>query len=148
MDRLPCPRDHLRLRVELEICHSDLRAESKGVMFTSKMCIDTSQKLLEGKRFYDVVIGSDIESLDSSLDIIHRRHHDDGSPRSLLTKLATERRTIFAWEHPIEKNKIIWSDTTCDIIGLHAVMKNIDRKRLVSKVFCDIGSYLMIIFDE
>jgi hypothetical protein len=132
--------------IEREI--ADFQATApRGRGWPARKCAKARQKLGEGKRLCEVIVGAGVESLHYVRHRIARRKHQNRSCVSRLAQATRHLCSFNARQHPIENNHV-------KLIGFgefersNAVMREADDVVLLLETLLQKVRHAAVVFDD
>ena len=105
IDRLACPSDGSRGRVESQVSHGqDGRPLPRP---STQQSAQAGQQLAEGERLGQIVIGAGIQPPDPVLDRVAGGEKENGSPPTGGPQLPAHLKAVQAGEHHIQDDRVI-----------------------------------------
>jgi hypothetical protein len=105
------------------------------------------EKLLEGERLREVVVGAGVEAADAVVDAVERGEEEDGRVETLAAERLAELDAVYAREKDVEDDDIVRS-----VAGhgeaIFAVVREVDRVAFLFEHAADYLGEAAFVFDE
>jgi hypothetical protein len=121
--------------------------------WSSKDRADPRKQFARIKRLGQIIVGAQIEAIDSLVDAIARRQYDNGKIALMLAKLAQNRKAVSRRQSKIEKHQVVSGSfgrvdgnitVGNPINGVGGVLKGLSHTRPNHTVILRLGSCIRV----